>query len=196
MVADAVEQSTVDPVSNILKWVLLLVAIGTFACLGWATWETYRAAPPQPDRYVTADGAVVMTNADIVAGKAGFQRADLMDYGSLYGMGSYFGEDYTASNLVALATLTQAQYRHRPVRQALRGPEARAAVAGPRRHAGAAPGAGPHRQTGRGPAGARRRYRHAARPDQHRADARRLRQGLDARRQPGCDQRRCRPPTS
>ena len=97
-----------DAVSKILKWVLLLVAIGTFAGLGWATWETYHAAPPQPDRYVTADGSVVMTDADIVAGKAGFQRADLMDYGSLYGMGSYFGEDYTASNLVALATLTQA----------------------------------------------------------------------------------------
>jgi len=108
MGADAVDRLTADPVSNILKWVLLLVAIGTFAGLGWATWETYRAAPPQPDRYVTADGAVVMTNADIVAGKAGFQRTDLMDYGSLYGMGSYFGEDYTASNLVALATLTQA----------------------------------------------------------------------------------------
>src|SRR5664279_1663939 len=78
MDADAVDRLTADPVSNILKWVLLLVAIGTFAGLGWATWETYRAAPPQPDRYVTADGAVVMTNADIVAGKAGFQRADLM----------------------------------------------------------------------------------------------------------------------
>jgi len=26
-----------------------------------------------------------------VSGKAGFQKADLMDYGSLYGMGSYFG---------------------------------------------------------------------------------------------------------
>ena len=37
-----------------------------------------------------------MTADDIVAGKAGFQKADLMDYGSLYGMGSYFGQDYTA----------------------------------------------------------------------------------------------------
>src|SRR5665213_1480817 len=107
MDADAADRLTADPVSNILKWVLLLVAIGTFAGLGWATWETYRAAPPQPDRYVTADGAVVMTNADIVAGKAGFQRADLMDYGSLYGMGSYFGEDYTAKYLVRLGRLTE-----------------------------------------------------------------------------------------
>ena len=52
-----------------------------------------------------------MTASDIQAGKAGFQKADLMDYGSLYGMGSYFGEDYTATNLVRLATLTQDNYR-------------------------------------------------------------------------------------
>jgi nitric oxide reductase subunit B len=49
-----------------------------------------------------------MSAADIVAGKAGFQKADLMDYGSIYGMGSYFGEDYTAANLVRLAVLTEA----------------------------------------------------------------------------------------
>jgi nitric oxide reductase subunit B len=105
--ADA-RSSSEDAVSNVLKWVLLLVAILTFAGLAWATVETYRAAPPQPARYVGADGSVIMTQADIAAGKAGFQRADLMDYGSLYGMGSYFGEDYTASNLVALGNLTQA----------------------------------------------------------------------------------------
>jgi nitric oxide reductase large subunit len=49
-----------------------------------------------------------MTSSDIVAGKAGFQKADLMDYGSLYGMGSYFGEDYTASVLVDIARHVEA----------------------------------------------------------------------------------------
>ena len=97
---------TEDRVGRVLKWVLLLVAIATFATLGWTTWLTYRSAPPQPDRFVAADGSVVMTSEDIVAGKAGFQRADLMDYGSIYGMGSYFGPDYTAQNLVRLAVLT------------------------------------------------------------------------------------------
>ena len=96
-----------DPVSNALKWVLLAVAILTFALLAWATTQTYRLAPPQPDRFVGAAGVVLMTNADIVAGKGGFQKADLMDYGSLYGMGSYYGEDYTASTLVRLATATR-----------------------------------------------------------------------------------------
>ena len=51
---------------------------------------------------------MLMTRADLLAGKAGFQRADLMDYGSLYGMGSYFGEDYTAEYLVELAKATEA----------------------------------------------------------------------------------------
>jgi nitric oxide reductase subunit B len=95
-----------DPVSNVLKWVLLVVAVVTFGILGWSTDVTYRTAPPMPERFAAADGTVLMSSADIIAGKAGFQRADLMDYGSLYGMGSYFGEDYTAANLVRLADLT------------------------------------------------------------------------------------------
>jgi nitric oxide reductase subunit B len=97
-----------DPVSNVLKWVLLAVAVATFALLGWTTGLTYRAAPPFPDRFVAEDGTPLMSADEIQVGKAGFQKADLMDYGSLYGMGSYFGEDYTAANLVRLATLTEA----------------------------------------------------------------------------------------
>ncbi|HYL33408.1 MAG TPA: cbb3-type cytochrome c oxidase subunit I [Stellaceae bacterium] len=96
-----------DRVSNVLKWVLLGTAVVTFALLGWATDVTYRTAPPQPDRFVAADGSVLMTSQDIVDGKASFQRADLMDYGSIYGMGSYFGEDYTAKYLVELGELTE-----------------------------------------------------------------------------------------
>jgi len=102
LTAERIDPPVQDPVSNVLKWVLLVVAILTFALLAWATTATYRLAPPQPDRFVGADGAVLMTNDDIVAGKGGFQKADLMDYGSLYGMGSYYGEDYTASTLVRL----------------------------------------------------------------------------------------------
>ena len=103
-----VHQFAEDPVSDVLKWILLAVAVGTFGVLFWTIDITYKAAPPFPERFVSPDGALLMSAADIQAGKTGFQRADLMDYGSLYGMGSYFGEDYTASNLVRLATLTEA----------------------------------------------------------------------------------------
>ena len=105
--AERIDRPVEDPVSNVLKWVLLVVAMGTFGLLAWATTATYRTAPPQPERFVTATGTVLMTDQDIVAGKGGFQKADLMDYGSLYGMGSYYGEDYTASTLVKLGMATQ-----------------------------------------------------------------------------------------
>jgi nitric oxide reductase subunit B len=96
-----------DPISRALKWVLLGTAIVCFGLIVWATQQTYRDAPMQPDRFVGRDGILLMSGQDIVAGKSGFQKADLMDYGSLYGMGSYFGPDYTAENLVALATATR-----------------------------------------------------------------------------------------
>src|SRR6185503_12962437 len=105
--AERVDPPAEDPVSYVLKWVLLAVAVGTFALLAWTTTVTYRTVAPQPDRFLTASGAVMMTGADIAAGKGGFQKADLMDYGSLYGMGSYYGEDYTASILARLGTATQ-----------------------------------------------------------------------------------------
>jgi len=105
--AERIDRPVEDPVSNVLKWVLLVVALGCFALLAWATTVTYRTVAPQPERLVTAGGRVLMTGDDIAAGKGGFQKADLMDYGSLYGMGSYYGEDYTASILVRLGTTTQ-----------------------------------------------------------------------------------------
>jgi nitric oxide reductase subunit B len=96
-----------DSVGKVLKWILFVVAIACFAALGLATKRTYDGTPPFPERFVTKAGTVVMTGGDVIAGKAGFQKADLMDYGSLYGMGSYFGEDYTADNLVRVAELTE-----------------------------------------------------------------------------------------
>jgi nitric oxide reductase subunit B len=98
---------TSDPVSNVLKWILLIVAVVCFGLFAWATVVTYDRAPPQPERLVSTSGTALMTSSDIIAGKAGFQRADLMDYGSLYGMGSYYGEDYTAFTLIRLAGLVE-----------------------------------------------------------------------------------------
>ena len=52
---------TEDPVSNVLKWILLVVAIGSFGLFAWATVLTYERAPPQPERFVTSGGATLMT---------------------------------------------------------------------------------------------------------------------------------------
>ena len=107
MADETILEHEADPVSDILKWVLLVVAIVCFALMGWASVLTYRDAPPIPQAIVDPHGAVLVTGEDIVAGKGGFQKADLMDYGSIYGMGSYFGEDYTASTLVRLGVLAK-----------------------------------------------------------------------------------------
>lgn len=101
------ENPSSDKVANVLKWILLITAIICFAVVIWGTFKTYQLAPPLPQNFVTTSGQIIMTDQDIVLGKAGFQRADLMDYGSLYGMGSYFGEDYTAKYLVRLGRLTE-----------------------------------------------------------------------------------------
>jgi len=47
--ATALQRMEEDRVSNVLKWVLLAVAMVTFALLGCATDVTYQTAPPQPD---------------------------------------------------------------------------------------------------------------------------------------------------
>ena len=86
---------------------LLVTAIICFGLLAWATVLTYEKAPPHPQAFTDRAGNVIMSVDDIAAGKGGFQKADLMDYGSIYGMGSYFGEDYTASTLVRLGVLTK-----------------------------------------------------------------------------------------
>ena len=96
-----------DTITKVLIWVMLAVTIGCWSGMIWGTVETYEKAAPLPDSFVTPSGETVMTRASIVAGKSGFQKADLMDYGSLYGMGSYYGEDYTAEYLVALGKETQ-----------------------------------------------------------------------------------------
>ncbi len=98
-----------DRVSKNLIIFLVLVIIGSWLAMIWASYRTYQEAPPIPTLMLSESGQKIMTAEDIVAGKAGFQKADLMDYGSLYGMGSYFGEDYTAQYLVELGQLVLVQ---------------------------------------------------------------------------------------
>ena len=104
-----------DRISKVLIWVLIAMSVVCWGGMTIATRQTYQQAAPLPQKFAAAAGTPVMSYDDIVAGKSGFQQADLMDYGSLYGMGSYFGEDYTAQYLVQLGktvqdNLAQARY--------------------------------------------------------------------------------------
>ena len=70
----ATAQKTSDPVGNVLKWTLLAVAVVTFALLGLTTKLTYQGAPPIPAQVVGPDGTVLMSAADVTAGKSGPPR--------------------------------------------------------------------------------------------------------------------------
>ena len=109
------DDGTHDVVIRNLKIALLLTLVVTVGILIYGTFVTYSKTPPLPGRFTDPQGQVLMTGPGVVAGKAAFQEADLMDYGSIYGMGSYFGEDYTAQFLHALGrhteqALAQARY--------------------------------------------------------------------------------------
>ncbi|HUW98737.1 MAG TPA: cbb3-type cytochrome c oxidase subunit I [Acidiferrobacter sp.] len=104
-----------------LKIALLVTLVVTFGILIYGTVATYRYAPALPGRFVTPRNNTLFTGKEVTQGKAAFQEADLMDYGSLYGMGSYFGADYTASFLHNLGRATEealAQSRyHMPLQE-------------------------------------------------------------------------------
>ena len=63
---------------------------------GWYTWE---AAPPYPSQVVGPDGAVILTRDSIMAGQKVWQKYGLMDNGSVWGHGTYRGNDYSATTL-------------------------------------------------------------------------------------------------
>lgn len=109
---DALQIPKQDNTAKTLIVFLILVTIGCWLTMIWSTYRTYKEAPPIPKVMQSVNGQLIMTFDDIVQGKAGFQKADLMDYGSIYGMGSYFGEDYTAQYLVELGQEVMGHLAH------------------------------------------------------------------------------------
>jgi len=54
-----------------------------------------KEVPPIPAKVVSAAGETLYTYDDVVNGKGMFQQFDLMDYGTLLGMGAYLGPDFS-----------------------------------------------------------------------------------------------------
>ncbi|WP_254272417.1 nitric-oxide reductase large subunit [Haloarcula marina] len=77
----------------VVAFVVNLVVMGAGAALA------YEKAPPIPDRIEGPDGATIATSEDIRTGKTTFQKAGLMNHGSILGNGAYYGVDYTADAL-------------------------------------------------------------------------------------------------
>lgn len=75
------------------------VAIFMVAALIIFTANLAKEVPPIPAQVVAADGQVLYTYDDVVAGKGMFQQFDLMDYGTMLGMGAYLGPDFSTEFL-------------------------------------------------------------------------------------------------
>lgn len=76
-----------------------IVSIFMVTILIYFTANLAKEVPPLPKQVVSVEGEVLYTYDDIVNGKAMFQQFDLMDYGSLLGMGAYLGPDFTTEFL-------------------------------------------------------------------------------------------------
>ncbi len=73
---------------------MVAAVLAVVGVLVYGTVATARAAPPIPATVTSTSGIVLFTGHDIREGKQLFQRADLQDFGSLYGNGAYFGPDW------------------------------------------------------------------------------------------------------
>lgn len=69
-----------------------------------------KEVPPLPASVKSASGQLLYTKDDIVKGKGYFQEFGLMGYGSLLGMGTYMGPDFTTDFLHDRVTSLYTQY--------------------------------------------------------------------------------------
>jgi len=73
--------------------IIMVVALIVF------TANLAKEVPPLPAKVVDSQGNVLYTYDDIVGGKGYFQQFDLMDYGTMLGMGAYLGPDFSTEFL-------------------------------------------------------------------------------------------------
>ncbi len=74
-------------------------AIVTVVALIGFTASMVKEVPPIPKQVISENGEVLYTYDDVVQGKGYFQQFDLMDYGTMLGMGAYLGPDFPAEFL-------------------------------------------------------------------------------------------------
>ena len=72
-----------------------LIAIFMVSALIYFTANLQKEVPPIPQQTTSPSGEVLYTYDDVVEGKGYFQEFDLMDWGTMLGMGAYMGPDFT-----------------------------------------------------------------------------------------------------
>ena len=86
-------------ISSLWLQVAVLTFLIGFAVLGYLAYAIHAQHPPIPRQVTGPDGAVVMTEQEIMAGQHVFERYGLMQFGSIFGHGAYLGPDFTAQYL-------------------------------------------------------------------------------------------------
>jgi nitric oxide reductase subunit B len=72
-----------------------IIALFMVSMLIYYTANLQKEVPPIPKQVESVSGEVLYTYDDVVAGKEFFQQFDLMDWGTLLGMGAYMGPDFS-----------------------------------------------------------------------------------------------------
>jgi nitric oxide reductase subunit B len=93
--------------SRLWRW-LGLIFVLSFGALGYLGWQIYLAAPPIPEKVVTADGTVLFTGAEIQKGQQAWMSVGGQQLGTVWGHGAYVAPDWSADWLHREATALQA----------------------------------------------------------------------------------------
>ena len=81
-------------------WLIFIaIFVFSFAILGWVGTEIFRQAPPIPREVVTTEGQVLIAAEEISNGQNVWQAMGGMESGSIWGLGSYVGPDWSADYL-------------------------------------------------------------------------------------------------
>jgi nitric oxide reductase subunit B len=92
---------------RVLKWAAILSFIVAMVILVGGRFSMNDELPPYPGKVVDADGKVLFTKSDIMAGQGVYQRYGLMDHGAVWGHGSQRGPEFSASTLHFMAEAAQ-----------------------------------------------------------------------------------------
>jgi len=76
-----------------------IIALFMVTILIYYTATLQKEVPPIPASVTSTSGQVLYTAADVAEGKGYFQEFDLMDWGTMLGMGAYMGPDFTTDFL-------------------------------------------------------------------------------------------------
>ncbi len=77
-------------------WIIAIIMV---TMLIYYTANLQKEVPPIPKEVKSVSGEVLYTYDDVVAGKGYFQQFDLMDWGTMLGMGAYMGPDFSTDFL-------------------------------------------------------------------------------------------------